>query len=163
MVVGHVSAQVPANSLRKAYFGDLHVHSLNSYDAYRYVQGDAIMHTLGYPIRLLGKPRDFLADTDHAEFLGVPAEMAKLETVFGLYPLVKSARSSEPKENRTFTRAFDLANVDAAPLVPAPDVSAAVESTWCETIAAAERYNQPGRFITFIAYKCSSAPDYANL
>ena len=60
----------PANPLRNAYFGDLHVHTEYSfdaynfgttatpYDAYRFAQGAAIEHPAGYQIQM-ATPLDF--------------------------------------------------------------------------------------------------------
>ncbi len=51
---------------RNAYFGDLHVHTRYSFDAfifnvrtdpsdaYRYAKGEPLKHAFGYPIRLRG-------------------------------------------------------------------------------------------------------------
>ncbi|HIE50110.1 MAG TPA: DUF3604 domain-containing protein, partial [Gammaproteobacteria bacterium] len=75
------------NPNRNAYFGDLHVHTANSFDAYtfgtistpadayRYAQGQAIPHPTGYAIQL-SRPLDFYAVTDHAMFLGLLKEAA---------------------------------------------------------------------------------------
>ena len=72
----------PPNPYRNAYYGDLHVHTTNSFDAYtfgtistpadayRYAQGEAIWHPSGYEIQL-SRPLDFYAVTDHAMFLGL--------------------------------------------------------------------------------------------
>ncbi len=68
------------NPDKNVYFGDLHVHTANSFDAYtfgtisspadayRYAQGQAIPHPTGYQIQL-SRPLDFYAVTDHAMFL----------------------------------------------------------------------------------------------
>ena len=73
------------NAAREAYFGDLHVHTAYSFDAfafgtiatpddgYRYAQGEAIAHPSGYQVQL-NKPLDFYAITDHAGFLGALKE-----------------------------------------------------------------------------------------
>jgi hypothetical protein len=76
------------NPLRNAYFGDLHVHTALSFDAYsddvRTGPADAYAFAKGQPIALppldatgngtqtlqLAKPLDFAAVTDHSEFLG---------------------------------------------------------------------------------------------
>jgi len=67
------------NPDRNAYFGDLHVHTENSFDAYsfgtinsptdayRYARGQAIPHPTGFQIQL-SRPLDFYAVTDHACF-----------------------------------------------------------------------------------------------
>ncbi len=66
-------------TLRKAYFGDLHVHTANSFDAftigtlatphdaYRYAKGEAISHPAGFDMQM-SRPLDFYAVTDHAMF-----------------------------------------------------------------------------------------------
>lgn len=76
------------NPLRNAYFGDFHVHTSLSFDAYtfenrndtaaayRYAQGEQIvlgpLGPNGQPTRpaRLSRPLDFAAITDHSEFLG---------------------------------------------------------------------------------------------
>ena len=67
------------------YFGDLHLHSNWSFDAYSqnvpvgpeavyaFAQGKPIAHSSGGEIQLVGPPLDFIALTEHAEYLGVSA------------------------------------------------------------------------------------------
>jgi hypothetical protein len=81
------------NPDRNAYFGDLHVHteySLDAYaygttatpaDAYRYAQGEAINHPSGYQVQL-SQPLDFYAVTDHAFFLGLAKEAGDTSSEF---------------------------------------------------------------------------------
>ena len=85
-----------ANPEKNAYFGDLHVHTSNSFDAYtfgtiaspsdayRFAQGEAIPHPTGYEIQLK-KPLDFYAVTDHAFFLGIIKEAADTGSEFSKY------------------------------------------------------------------------------
>ena len=68
---------------RQALFGDVHIHTQLSFDAYifgirrtpddayRYALGETLRHAAGYDIALKGGPLDFYAVTDHAEYLGV--------------------------------------------------------------------------------------------
>ena len=65
------------NTERNAYFGDLHVHTKLSFDAYifnvraspddayRFAKGETLGHSSGFNIRLSGGPLDFVAVTDH--------------------------------------------------------------------------------------------------
>ena len=71
------------NPLREAYFGETHVHtswSLDAWmignrvtgpgDAYKYFKGETIKHPLGYDIKI-ETPLDFAGVTDHSEYVGV--------------------------------------------------------------------------------------------
>ena len=78
---------------RSAFFGDLHVHTDYSfdayafgtvatpYDAYRYAQGYGIKHPAGFEVKL-EQPLDFYAITDHAMFLGAVKAAADTRTPF---------------------------------------------------------------------------------
>ena len=69
------------NEDRNVYFGDLHVHTKHSFDAYifgttatpddayEYAKGSPIQHPLGYQMQLR-EPLDFYAVTDHGFLMG---------------------------------------------------------------------------------------------
>ena len=100
-------APPPANPLRNAYFGDLHVHTEYSfdaynfgttatpYDAYRFAQGQAIEHPAGYQIQM-ATPLDFYAVTDHAMFLGLALEAGDTTTPFSQYEAVSYTHLTLP-------------------------------------------------------------------
>ena len=78
-------AQQP-NPERNAYFGETHIHTSWSFDAYvfgnikagpedAYAIGQPIDHPAGYKIKIT-RPLDFMAVTDHAEYVGI-APLAK--------------------------------------------------------------------------------------
>ncbi|MFZ1135638.1 MAG: DUF3604 domain-containing protein, partial [Candidatus Korobacteraceae bacterium] len=74
-------ARPPRNPLKNAYFGDLHLHTGYSMDAFafgtRTTPEDSYKYAMGETVEYMGKPQkriaplDFLAVTDHAEYLGV--------------------------------------------------------------------------------------------
>ena len=156
---------------RNAYFGDLHIHTGFSYDAfmfggranpddaYRYAKGETIMHAGGYPIRLRGAPLDFLSVTDHAFYMGVLYAMNDPN-----HELSSSPVASQFVEGDADTIAAARAELTSGLMrgerddrVYHPDV---MRDTWQEEIAAAQRHYQPGQFTTFIGYEYTSHPGY---
>ena len=71
------------NPDRNAYFGDLHIHTRSSFDAYifnvrrtaddayRFALGETIQHPSGFDMTIAGGPLDFYTVTNHAEYLGI--------------------------------------------------------------------------------------------
>ena len=69
------------NPLKNVYFGDTHLHTQNSPDAYlfgvrlgpdealRFARGEQVTATHGLPVKLV-RPLDFLVVADHSEYLG---------------------------------------------------------------------------------------------
>ena len=75
-------ASAQKNPLRDAYFGETHVHTSWSFDAYvfgniktgpeeayKFAMGEPIEHPGGYQVKIT-RPLDFMAVTDHAEYAG---------------------------------------------------------------------------------------------
>ncbi|MFT5443941.1 MAG: hypothetical protein ACI8W3_002992 [Myxococcota bacterium] len=72
----------PANPLKNVYWGDLHVHTVESFDAvlfgttatvedaYRFAKGESL-RSPGGELMQLSRPLDFVAITDHAESFGM--------------------------------------------------------------------------------------------
>lgn len=170
-----------ANPDRNAYYGDLHVHTAYSfdayafgttatpYDAYRYARGDTIKHPSGYDVTLQ-RPLDFYAVTDHAMFLGVVKEAADTSTEFATLKVAKPLHNINAPDNMTETsiigrtKAFStfIPNVLAGLADGSidPELTEGItKSAWLDSIDAAEQYNQPGKFTTFAAYEYTSSSD----
>ena len=154
---GNAAEDAPAAAQRSAYFGDLHIHTMYSHDAfrggvrttpddaYRYAKGEAIDHPSGERVRLSGPPLDFLAVTDHAEFLG--AMRAMLDPASDTFDHPDKARILPVSSN--YNAALrQLAREDSAVLG-----KAVISDAWQRGIDAAERHNQPGTFTTLIGYE----------
>jgi len=160
-----------ATVTRNAYFGDLHIHTGFSYDAflfgaranpddaYRYAKGEALTHPGGYPIRLRGAPLDFLSVTDHAFYMGVLSAMNDPS-----HELSGSPEASHFVGGDTGETAAARAELTDALMRGARDDRvyhpAVMRDTWQEEIAAAQRHYQPGTFTTFIGYEYTSHPGY---
>ncbi len=162
------------NADRNAYFGDLHVHTFLSFDAYifnvrkspddayRFAKGEAIGHAAGFDIRLAGGPLDFVAVTDHAEFMGAIREAADPHSPLSKLPVTEGLFSTNPTEIRNAFNRIVTGYRDGT--LPAEFSDAGVASrAWRETQDAAARHYAPGRFTTFVGYEYTSAPDGRNL
>lgn len=169
------AAAVPlANPLRNVYFGDLHLHTRNSFDAYvfnvranpddayAYAKGQTIKHAMGFDLRLTHGPLDFLAVTDHAEYLGVVQAIDTPGTTYSKVPYARALFSSERAGIlAAFARFAD--SLSSGKRLPELSDLSATQSAWQETLRSAERNNDPGKFTTFIGYEFTSMPEVRNL
>ncbi|MCZ6890586.1 MAG: DUF3604 domain-containing protein [Gammaproteobacteria bacterium] len=151
-----------AGAERNAYFGDLHIHtqfSLDAFtfgtraspdDAYRYALGEAIQHPAGFDIQL-DRPLDFYAVTDHGFYLGQWWAMMDPDHPLAQHP--DGRRFFDPK-SLIYNDASTREGIQFLRAHPDPE---ATRSAWRETIASAERNNQPGKFTTFVGYEYTSS------
>lgn len=162
------------NPLRNAYFGDLHVHTRNSFDAYifnvratpddayRYARGETIKHAAGFDVRLHDAPLDFLAVTDHSEYLGVLPAINTEGHPFSQVPYAGELFSTDlAVVNAAFRRFADSVR-SGKRMAEFQDLSTS-RSVWNEIVDSALRNYRPGEFTTFIGYEFTSAPDGQNL
>ena len=173
---------------RKAYFGDLHVHTTYSldayafgtvatpYDAYRFAKGEAIANPAGFKMQL-SRPMDFYAVTDHGMFLGVVKAAAETTTEFSKNEFSEPYHDLNAPENmgadlfsilkrfRTFGPFLPSAVEDiASGELDRNAVLGVVRSAWRDTIDAADQFNDPGNFTTFAAYEYTTfSADMGNL
>ena len=149
---------------RVALFGDLHIHTMYSHDAfmgtvrttpddaYRYAKGEAIPHPSGESIRLSGAPLDFLAVTDHAEYLGALAALIDPSSSTYGHPATEELFGGAGGSNRArlggLARMRELAG--DGDRIAGPEVRA---NAWERIIEAAGRHNDPGRFTALIGYE----------
>ncbi|TNF87889.1 MAG: DUF3604 domain-containing protein [Gammaproteobacteria bacterium] len=176
-----VTVHPQANAARSAYFGDLHVHTDYSfdafafgtvatpYDAYRFAQGEAIDHPAGFPVQLR-TPLDFYAVTDHAMFLGAVKAAADTSTAFSRLPHVLQLHDLNIPEKRTIEtmvervdafRTFlpDTLNGVAEGRIDEEMVNDIARDAWADIITAAEAHYRPGEFTTFVGYEYTTSTD----
>ena len=99
-----------SNPNRDVFFGDLHVHSKFSFDAfilgneagpdagYRYAKGEKLTNGFGTDMQLK-EPLDFYAITDHGIWLGIVPEFADPTSKLGGLPGSKPFHNINAKEN----------------------------------------------------------------
>jgi len=158
------------------FWGDLHLHSNYSVDAYvtgnksvtpdlayRYARGLPILHPSLKTKVQIDRPLDFLALTDHAENLGIDIMLDKNDpklqaTEWGRKLMERHdtagwqgfMRATEPGDDRKKMQSEVFTD----------DIR---RSAWGEEIKAAERNYLPGKFTTFIAWEWTSMIEGKNL
>ena len=174
------------SSSRVPLFGDLHVHTTYSFDAYifgtlatpddayEFAKGKSIKHPAGFDVSL-DRPLDFYGVTDHGTFLGQVAEAATPGNAYYDAPSSVNVNDINSPENLNIstiprrTEAFGgfLINTITALMERKLDISyldSVSRRAWADTVAAAQRHNDPGTFTTFIAYEyTASTADMGNL
>jgi len=157
----------------RVYFGDTHLHTSYSTDAgmigntlgpeeaYRFARGEEVKSSTGLPAKLQ-RPLDFLVVADHSENLGLAPQIANsdpelLKSDWGrkVYDLVKAGKGLEAFNEwskRLGARDDPLKGNDAV-----------MRKMWELETAAAEKYNEPGRFTAFIGFEWTSTPEGNNL
>ena len=111
-----------ANKDRNPYYGDLHVHTKYSFDAYvfgvtaspddayRYAKGESIKHPLGYEMKLR-EPLDFYAVTDHGFYMGMIQAYADTSTDISQNDFAKPFHNLNDLDNLTVESAAVRTNI----------------------------------------------------
>ena len=173
LVVSPAFAQ--GNPLRDAYFGETHVHtswSLDAWlfgnrvtgpdDAYKYFKGETIKHPLGYDIKI-DTPLDFAGVTDHSEYVGViklandpSSPISKLPAAA---PLILKNNSPEEVQ-RVYLYAAKLFGGAPVKALMSPEIA---HTVWDKNVELANKANEPGKFTAFCSYEWTSMPNNMNL
>lgn len=151
-VVGFLAAFHSGTEAKEAYFGDLHVHTRYSYDAfffgtvaspddaYEFAKGNKLTTPSGQEIRL-DRPLDFYAVTDHYFFLGQwwaskhdPDHPYRDDP--GVQDIIKT---------RNFGAAFRFPHDRV--------LESDIRTAWQDIQGAAARHNDPGKFTTFVGFE----------
>jgi hypothetical protein len=161
----NVNRAYPTN----VYFGDTHLHTklsmdagvfgnrLGLDDAYRFTRGEEVVSSGGYKAKL-GRPLDFVVIADHSDGMGFFDMLATGDQVM-----------MDQEEGRRWNKMINeggQAAVDAAlelitmfsqgKMPWETNNPKLMKPVWHETIEAAEKYNEPGRFTAFIGYEWTS-------
>jgi Protein of unknown function (DUF3604) len=164
------------NPLRDAYFGETHVHtswSLDAWlfgnritdpaDAYKYFKGEPIKHPLGYEVKIV-TPLDFAGVTDRSEYVGVIRLANTPGSAISKLPAAKPLimTSDTPAEMQKIFL-YGVKVLMGGPPVKALMTPEVAGTVWKETIEAADKANQPGKFTAFCSSEWTSMPNNMNL
>jgi len=164
------------NPLKNVYFGEEHMHTRNSFDAftigvnmtwddaYKYAKGEEIkLSTTGEKMKKR-TPYDFVAITDHSEYFGVLKEFRKPDS-----PLAKSdfakgivAGQTDPKAGGPALTQL-LKSLFAGEPIPEYATPELRTSLWQSYLDAVDKHYEPGKFTTLYAYEWTSIPNGSNM
>jgi hypothetical protein len=164
------------NTLKNVYFGEQHMHTRNSFDAftigvnqtwdeaYNYAKGQEVkLSTTGERMKKR-TPYDFVAITDHAEYYGVLKEFSKPDS-----PLAKSDFAKGIVKGQTDPKAGGpafkklLASLFAGKPIPEYATPELRTSLWQTFLKTADKHNEPGKFTALYAYEWTSIPNGSNM
>jgi hypothetical protein len=163
------------NPLRDAYFGETHVHTSWSLDAwtfgnretgpgeaYKYFKGEAIKAPLGYDVRI-DTPLDFAGVTDHSEYVGVISSAndpgSPISKLPAAQPFILKNDSAEEMQ-RVYLYATKVIGEPPNKALMSPEVTHRV---WEENVQLANKANESGKFTAFCSYEWTSMPNNMNL
>jgi len=156
----------------RVFWGDTHLHTsfsmdagafgarLGPEDAYRFARGEEIESTTAGRVRL-ARPLDFLVVADHSDNMGFfPDLFAGSSNMLAdpkgreWYDKVQAGGQQGMEVALEIIDKFSRGKFPEA-LMYWPNTKA-YKDTWAKTIAAAEAFNEPGRFTAFIGYEWTS-------
>ena len=170
------SPYVGRNFPRKPLFGDTHLHTASSLDAfgmgnklsdeeaYRFARGETVRSASGMRVRL-SCPLDFLVVADHSEMFGTPVEL------YNGNPKMLTGPQTR-RWNKLLNAGGDQAlqaimevvsGVGDGSLPAVMNDRSIIQSAWRKHLAVTDRYNEPGRFTAFCGYEWSAMPGGDNM
>jgi len=164
------------NPLKNVYFGEQHLHTTNSPDAfvvgvrqswdeaYQWAQGKEVkLSTSGETIKKR-TPYDFVAITDHAEYFGIMPSLIDPKDPLSKTELAKKLqdKNADPHDPDSAINQILRSLVTGKPMNEF--VSPKLQSgNWKRYTETANKYNKPGKFTTLIAYEWTSIPNGRNM
>jgi len=156
-------------------FGDLHFHteisfdaglvgtSLDVHDAMRIARGEKIISNTGQPVQLI-RPLDFLAVTEHAEFLGIATALnasdPRLLADEAGRALYQQFNAGQEGRMAAFAQIIDQATVQGID----PYAHLGLGGTiWDDLVPLIDEYNNPGTFTTLAGFEWTFTPRGDNL
>ena len=160
---------------RNLYWGDLHLHtnySLDAYgvgntyvdpdQAYRYARGIPVYHkTLDTKVQI-DRPLDFLAVTDHSDSMGIDVMAATGDPALAGTEAGRAMIQAAKEKPWTGVQGFARANpaLNVLKSVTTPQMR---QSVWQKEVDAAEKNNIPGTFTTLFAWEWTAMDAGKNL
>ena len=162
------------NPLNNVYFGEQHLHTVNSPDAfafgtrngpdeaYRFCKGEAIKKISSGEMIQKKTPYDWCAVTDHAEYMGIMPLLLKKDNPMADTEIGKDIASGDPKKGEAAFQLIINSVANNEPISYMNDPKLMV-SIWDDQKKITNKHNDPGKFTTLIAFEWTSIPNDQNL
>jgi len=155
----------------RVFWGDTHLHTSYSFDAgsfgnrlgpeeaYRFASGEEVVSATGQRVKL-SRPLDFLVVSDHSEQIGFFPMLLKGDPFVMKDPdgrrwheMINKGGQEAVDATLEMIDLFSKGKLPPALLIDDPKM---IRSVWEKEIEAAEKFNKPGKFTTFIGYEWTS-------
>jgi len=162
-------------------FGETHVHTALSMDAggfgnrlgvreaYRFALGEEVTASSGQNVRL-SRPLDWLVVADHSDGLGFITDILARSPLVTKYEQGKrwsegfNAGGKEAVDSTLdLIGTFSQGKINPEMIANYSPGAENYQTIWDDVIAAAEEYNEPGRFTALIGFEWTSLVQGANL
>jgi hypothetical protein len=158
----------------RVFWGTAHNHTSYSFDSgmfgvtltpddlFKFVTGGEVVVDNGVRAKI-HRPLDWIAITDHAEYLGLAAEIQAGSPDLLADPTGKRWYEASRKSPQAGVEAAIEAVVSIGKGVPAIKSDKLTKTAWSRATAAADKWNKPGVFTALHGYEWTSAPGGKNL
>jgi hypothetical protein len=136
-------------------------------DAYRFARGEQVTSNTGLPVKL-ERPYDFYMITDHSDGMGMITDLIAGAPNIMADPAGREMHEAfkqggQARAQAAFKLVAEFAQGTLSPALNYQPGNPAYTRVWGELIQAAEDFNEPHRFTTFIAYEWTSLVKGNNL
>jgi hypothetical protein len=173
-----VQAAAPDQPHTQLLWGDTHLHTSHSVDAYsngnvatdpdtayRFAKGQPVLHPTARTRIRIDRPLDFLVVADHAEMMELQLHLKRDEPAWTRTP--SGARLADILRTNlrgVFQEVMRIGDAPAqAALVKDLETPENRRASWAAIADTADRHDQPGRFTALIGWEWSAAPGGLNL
>lgn len=171
--------EVTSGIATKLLWGDTHLHTSNSIDAFgfgvklgpeealRFARGEEVKSTWGLKAKL-DRPLDFLVIADHSGGLGAtqrlydaPRVMIKDPTLLRWYDMMHEGHQGRQRATMELINAAGEGKLGS--ILPREEQAKGTMQIWKSHTGIVERYNEPGKFTAFMGFEYTLMPNGDNL
>lgn len=165
----------------RPYWGDTHLHTDNSIDAFgfgvrlgpedalKFASGEEVTSTTGVKAKLR-RPLDFLVIADHSDGLGAtrrlydaPRMLIRDETLLRWHDMMHESPQQSQRAIAELINAAATNRLPAGMRDDAEEQSKATLDIWGKHLDTIDRYNKPGKFTALAGFEYTLMPDGNNL